>query len=208
MVTEIARNGTPKALLAARDALTGQKTARPKTEAERKLDEILQQLQNSQGNAAREAARWKLDQAKIRLEGLKLAAGSAAAMGDARMAGRVARDIRDAARDISRALADAGGGVTARIVPQPLVDAAQAAAKQNKTSATGNDLATLQDDAAVLLKDFRKIMRRLRLTGMNPDIQTKERAEMGRLFAAADRELVGLRAAVTPRPGRAVDLSA
>ncbi|MFN4309668.1 MAG: hypothetical protein ACK4FK_03665 [Ferrovibrio sp.] len=232
MVAEIAGNAVPRSLLATREALAGLKTPRVKTEAEQKLDEILHELKSSKGKAAQEAARRKLEQIKARLEALKLAAGSAAATGDARLARKVAKEIRDAARELGRALAAAGGSSAASLSGaaaagaasaasaaetkasgEKSLDAAKAAGAQVRAAATGDDLAGLKGETLGLLKELRKIMRKLRETGLHPGIPPKERAEMERMFAEAERELAGLRAvAASPAGGMAlthgVDVSA
>lgn len=226
MVAEIAGNAIPKSLLAAREALAGLKTPRPKTDAEQKLDEILHELKSSKGKAAEEAARRKLERLKVRLEALKLAAGSAAATGDAKLARQVAREIRDAARELGRALAAAGGsaggvGLAAsagnasasaaeakageQVKPEASVAAAPAAAQ-------GSDLAALKSEAMGMLKELKKIMRKLRQTGPHPGIPRKDRIEMDKMFAEAERELAGLQVAAMPgssaAPVHGVDLRA
>jgi hypothetical protein len=118
MVASIPGNGIPKTLLAARDTLSATKSARPKTEAEQKLDDVLTGLKSSSSSLAATMARHKIEQARVRLAGLQLAAGSAAAMGDGRLARSVAKDIRDAAREISRALSGAGAGGAGAIQPK------------------------------------------------------------------------------------------
>lgn len=80
-----------RAYLEAREALESLRQPRKKTDAEQKLDEVLQNLKTSKSEAAREAARRKLEQIKTKLNALKLAAGSAAATGDARLARKVAK---------------------------------------------------------------------------------------------------------------------
>ena len=118
MVASIPGNGIPKSLLAARDTLSATASARPKTDAEQKLDDVLTGLKSSSSSLATTMARHKIEQARVRLAGLQLAAGSAAAMGDARLARSVAKDIRDAAREISRALSGAGAGGAGAIQPK------------------------------------------------------------------------------------------
>lgn len=218
----------PKALLDAREALKALSQPRAKSETEQRLDQILNDLKSSKSKAAKEAARRKLQQLKAKLEALKLAAGSAAATGDARLARRVAKEIRDAARELSRALAAAGeggsGGVTA--VPSagasaPVAgtekaaeggaattgDAQKAAGVQIKGAAESDDLATLKSEAQGLVKELKKIMRKLRETAMHK-LDPKDRQEMDKMFREADRELAGLLAAAAPTPGMTVNLSA
>lgn len=210
MVAATIREGAPKSLTpvpltAARDALARLSTPRKKTGAEQKLDEILRNLQTQKSAAAREAAQRKLERVKAKLEALKLAAGSAAATGDARLARRVAKDIRDAARELGRALADAGsaGG---RAVAAAGVSAGSDQAPQVAKPA-GDDLATLKSEAAGLVKELRKIMRKLRVTALHRQPARKDRAEMEKMFGEADRELMALQAAAAPSPGMRVDLA-
>lgn len=222
MVAVTSTEGIPAPLAAARDALARLSVPRKKTEAERKLDEILRDLHAQKGNAAKEAARRKLERIKARLEALKLAAGSAAATGDARLARRAAKEIRDAARDLSRALADAGGSNAGAVAASAGVavakaesaagsdkgtDAAKAAGAQIRGAAAGDDLATLKSEATGLVKELKKIMRKLRETALHPHLERRDRAEMEKMFAEADRELAGLLAAAAPTPGMAVDLA-
>lgn len=219
----------PKALLDAREALAAMAAPRPKSDAEQRLDQILNDLKSSKSKAAKEAARRKLEQLKAKLEALKLAAGSAAATGDARLARRVAKEIRDAARELGRALAAAGesgsGGVTAVSsagagAPVASADksaaegsaattggAEKAAGTQIKTAGEGDDLATLKSEAQGLVKELKKIMRKLRETAMHK-LDPKDRQEMDKMFREADRELAGLLAAAAPTPGMTVNLSA
>lgn len=209
--------------VAARDALAALSTPRKKTEAEQKLDAILRDLKTTKGKAAQEAARRNLDRIKAKLEALKLAAGSAAATGDAKLARRVAKDIRDAARELSRALADAGsgggnaGGAVAAVAATPTelvvadgkTSSATASSAASATPAAGGgDLASLKADAQGVLKELKKILRKLRETGLHPDLDKKDRAAMERMFAEADRELAGLAAVAASSPGEAVNLVA
>lgn len=218
MVADIPGNAVPRSLLAAREALAGLKTPRRKTEAEQKLDAILHDLSSSKARAAEEAARRKLERLKARLEALKLAAGSAAATGDARLARRVAKDIRDAARELGRALADAGGasgaGTGVAVGAAAAASAAEtkagekAAADQPKAAAAGDGLAGLKAEATAVLKELKKLMRKLRETALHPGIPTRERAEMEKMFADAERELSALQSSAAAGPGAAVDLVA
>lgn len=230
MVAEIAGNAVPKSLLAAREALASLKAPRVKTEAEQKLDEILRDLKSTKSKAAEEAARRKLERLKARLEALKLAAGSAAATGDARLARKVAKEIRDIARELGRALAAAGGsgGGAALAASAGSVSVAAtetkageqinktapppAAPSAAETQGQGNDLATLKSEAMGMLKELKKIMRKLRATGLHPNIPAKDRVEMDKMFAEAEREMAGLQAAAMPgldaAPAHGVDLRA
>lgn len=216
------REGAPAPLTAARDALARLSVPRKKTDAERKLDEILRDLDTQKSNAAKEAARRKLERIKARLEALKLAAGSAAATGDARLARRVAKEIRDAARELGRALADAGasgsgaaaasaGAAAAKAEAAAGSDqapgAAKAAGEQIRGNAAGDDLASLKGEAIGLVKELKKIMRKLRETALHPYPDRRDRAEMEKMFAEADRELAGLLAAAAPSSGMTVNLS-
>ena len=67
-------------------------SARSKTAAGQKLDAALDSLKAGNGVAATNQAKRQMDQARVKLAGLMLAAGSAAAMGNGRMARNVADD--------------------------------------------------------------------------------------------------------------------
>ncbi|MEK9968584.1 MAG: hypothetical protein VW600_05580 [Ferrovibrio sp.] len=220
------KGATNRAFLDARDALEALRAPRQKSEAERRLDDVLQNLKSSKSEAAKEAARRKIEQLKAKLQALKLAAGSAAATGDAKLARKVAKEIRDAARALGKALNEAGGGGAAPAAATGVGSAEQAAQKnaqpdgkvektaadrageQMKALATGNDLANLKAEASALLKELKKIMRKLRETSFHPGLDKKDRTEMEKMFAEAERELSGLQAASQPAPGSAVDVSA
>lgn len=216
MVAEIARDaaraetGVPiRALLDARDALEALRVPRQKTDAERKLDDILQNLKAEKTDAAREAARRKIAQIKAKLQALKLAAGSAAATGDAKLARKVAKDIRDAARELGKALNEAGSGNgMAPAIAGNTADSGKAATQQKQALAAGNDLAALKGEAADLTQELKKIMRRLRQTGLHPGLNRKDRGEMDRMVGETERALSGLQAAAAPAMGGAVDITA
>lgn len=130
---------------AALDALALLSRKREKTEAEQKLDSILTDMRSSKSRAAKEAARRKLQQIKAKLEALKLAAGSAAASGNARLAAKVARDIRDAARELSKALAAAGeGGGGGGVMAVPATPPAPAPAPKAEAGAAGTEVAPVE----------------------------------------------------------------
>ncbi|MBS4047826.1 MAG: hypothetical protein KG075_15885 [Alphaproteobacteria bacterium] len=197
-----------------RDALELLRQPRKRTDAERKLDEVLQNLKTRKSEAAQEAARRKLEQIKTKLNALKLAAGSAAATGDARLARKVAKEIRDAARELGKALSEAGGGSgIAMVAAGNATKAGQAAAptdlEQKTASAqSSGDLASLKSEAAGLLKELKKITRKLHETALHPGIAKKDRAEMERMLAEAERAFGGVQAAALPSAGGVVDLSA
>ncbi|WP_374631870.1 hypothetical protein [Ferrovibrio sp.] len=109
MVTNIATGGNPH-LPAMQTALEKLRKPREKTEAETKLDEVLSAMKRSAENGGAEAARQKLERIKAKLKMLELAAGSAAASGDAKAARAVARQIQQAAKEMADALRGAGGG--------------------------------------------------------------------------------------------------
>lgn len=211
-----------RAFLDARDRLDAMRQPRKKTDAERKLDEVLQDLKSRKSEAAKDAARRKIEQIKAKLNALKLAAGSAAATGDAKMARKVAREIRDAARDLGKALHEAGGGGAPLAATGDATRAEPAAAQrtevektgsdqareQLKALASGNDLANLKNEATDLLRDLKKIMRKLRETALHAAMVRKDRVEMEKMLAEAERELSGLQAAALPLPGGAINLSA
>lgn len=220
MVAELARDemsAQNRAFLDARDALAALRKPRQKTDAEQKLDGILQNLKSKKSDAAREAARRKIEQLKARLQALKLAAGSAAATGDPKLARKVAQDIRDAVRQLSKALGEAGssgGGVpvvatggTPVVAESGKDGAADQAAAQIKAATGGDDLASLKSEAAGLAKELKKIMRKLRETAFHPGLDKKDRVEMEKMFAEAEREISGLEAASAPGLGGALDVS-
>lgn len=109
MVDSIAAGGS-RHLPAMQQALEGLRRPRQKTEAETKLDEILASMKRNAKSGGAEAARQKLERIKAKLKMLQLAAGSAAASGDAKAARAVARQIKEAAKELSDALRGAGGG--------------------------------------------------------------------------------------------------
>jgi chromosome segregation ATPase len=204
-----------RAFLDARDALESLRQPRKKTEAERRLDEVLHNLKTKKSDAAREAARRKIEQIKTKLNALKLAAGSATATGDAKLARKAAKEIRDAARELGKALNEAGGsGGTAPVVngnsdaraEQVAMEKAQV--ERAQALANGNDLAGLKSEAAGLVTELKKIMRKLRETAFHPEVVRKDRAAMEKMLTETERELSGLQAAALPSPGGAVDLSA
>lgn len=99
----------------------------------------------------------------------------------------------------------------AMVAPGGTMKAEQAAAgpgEQIESLAAGNDLASLKSETAGLLKDLKKVMRKLRETALHPGIEKKERAEMESMLAEAERAFGGLQAAVLPAAGGAIDLSA
>ncbi len=222
MVTGIApgaaRQSMPaqnRAFLDARDALESLRQPRKKTEAERRLDEVLQTLKTKKSEAAREAARRKIEQIKTKLNALKLAAGSAAATGDAKLARKVAKDIRDAARELGKALNEAGGSGSAAPVVNGNSDARaeqmameKARVERAQALANGNDIASLKSEAAGVATELKKIMRKLRETAFHPAVVKKDRAAMEKMLTESERELSGLQAAALPSRGGAVDLSA
>jgi hypothetical protein len=217
MVAEIARDSARaemsaqnRAFLEARDALVALRAPRQKTDAERKLDEILQNLKAEKTDAAREAARRKIAQLKARLQALKLAAGSAAATGDAKLARKVAKDIRDAARELGKALNEAGSGTATPAIAGntgSAADSEKAAAQQKQALAASNDLAALKGEAAELAKELKKIMRKLRETALHPGLNRKDRGEMDHTVSEAERALSGLQAAAAPGTGGMVDIT-
>jgi hypothetical protein len=108
-------SSSPSALPASPAALS----ARPKTTTEQNLDAVLTSLKGGSGVAATNQAKRQIDQARVKLAGLMLAAGSAAAMGNGRMARNVADDIRTIARDLSRTLSGSGGTAKGITPPKP-----------------------------------------------------------------------------------------
>lgn len=198
---------SPSTLPLGSTAATEKAAVRPKSQAEQTLDEVLTGLKGSGGTMATEMARSRLNQTRVKLAGLQLAAGSAAAMGDGRMARNVAQDIRDAARELNRLFSGSGatGGVKPPI-PQPLApdaskaepqSAAQSAAAQIKammgygsTSQIADaDLAGLKGEAAEITGALKKVMKRLMLTGQNPLVDPADRSGMQQMFGAASGEI-------------------
>lgn len=205
-----------RAFLDARDALAALRKPRQKTEAEQKLDEVLQNLKSKKSDAAKEAARRKMEQLKAKLQALKLAAGSAAATGDPKLARKVAQDIRDAVRQLSKAMSEAGAGSgsapvaaagSTPVAADSEKSASDQAGQQMKAMASGDDLASLKSEAASLAKELKKIMRKLRETSLHPGLDKKDHIEMEKMFSEAEREISGLEAASAPGMGAAVDVS-
>lgn len=203
-------SSTPQSTLPLRSTAAADKAAvRPKSQAEQTLDEMLTSLKGSGGTMATEMARSKITQTRVKLAGLQLAAGSAAAMGDGRMARSVAQDIRDAARELNRLFSS---GSTAGVKPQALTQtetptepqsAAQSAAAQIKAmmgyGATAPladaDLAGLKGEVAEVAGALQKVMKRLMLTGNNPLVDPAQRGAMQQMFGSAAGEIDRLRAA-------------
>jgi len=228
MVSDIAGNGVSIAQFTLRDTSVLAKAAvRPQSQAEQTLGEVLTSLKGSGSSLAASMARSKIDQTRIRLAGLQLAAGSAAAMGDGRLARGVAQDIRDAARDLNR-LFSGNGASTAGVqppVPKPLIPgtteseapltAAQSAARQIRaTLGYGSagaiadaDLGALKTDAAEITGALNKVMKRLQLTGMNPLLASADRGAMQTMLGAATGELSKLQT-LTSGAGAKVNLKA
>jgi hypothetical protein len=187
-----------------RDATAADKAAvRPKSQAEQTLDKVLSDMKGSSGTLAVEMARSRINQTRVRLAGLQLAAGSAAAMGDGRMARSVAQDIRDAARDLNRLFSGSGAS---GVKPQALMQteaptepqtAAQSAAAQIKAMmgygaaapAADAGLDALKPEAAEVTGALKKVMKRLMLTGMNPLLEPADRGAMQQMFGAASSEI-------------------
>lgn len=117
-------------LAAKRAALEKLRAPRERSEAENRLDQLLQSMKNAGQADKLEAARRKLEQLKARVKALELAAASAAARGDARAAKAIAREIKQLARDMAGALRDAGqgggagGGQVGQVAPAQQADAA------------------------------------------------------------------------------------
>lgn len=129
MVTNIA-SGSSSHLLAQHTALERLRKPREKTEAETKLDEVLSAMKND----GAEAARQKLERIKAKLKMLQLAAGSAAASGDAKAARSVARQIQEAARELSDALRAAGGNGGGAGIAIPMTPTADANASAQQAA--------------------------------------------------------------------------
>lgn len=109
MVGSIA-SGSRMQLPVLQQALDKLRKPREKTEAETKLDEIITSMKRHARDGGAEAARQKLERIKAKLKMLEMAAASAAASGDAKAARAVARQIKEAAKEMSDALRAAGGG--------------------------------------------------------------------------------------------------
>jgi hypothetical protein len=216
-------------------------SARSKTAAGQKLDAALDSLKAGNGVAATNQAKRQMDQARVKLAGLMLAAGSAAAMGNGRMARNVADDIRTIARDLSRTLSASGSTGSSVTPPKPEaltlnappvtdaskpLSAAQSAAAQIRAelgfgpagskgagnTGAGNipaaDLATLKTEAGTLMDALKKVMKKVQFAGMNPMLETRDRATMQSMFGDANRELANLKKALAPSAGAKVNLSA
>lgn len=113
---------------------------------QQKSKDLLAQLEQA-GKAMigdrKAAAQQKLDQARAKLQMLRMFGGDPKAM--ARQARQIAQEIREAARDYGAALKAEGGGVAA--TPQvPATPAAPAAPSEGDAAANGADPATASDD--------------------------------------------------------------
>lgn len=199
---------SPALALRSTTAAADKAAVRPRSQAEQTLDEMLTSLKGSGGTLATEMARSKITQTRVKLAGLQLAAGSAAAMGDGRLARNVAQDIRDAARELNRLFSGNGttGSVIGGVKPQALTQdaakaepqsAAQTANAQIKammgygatTQIADADLAGLKGEAAEVTGALKKVMKRLMLTGQNPLVDPADRSAMQQMFGAASSEI-------------------
>lgn len=97
-------------LAASQAAVEKMRQPRQRSEAENKLEEVLQAMKSASKSSKLEAARRKLEQVKARVKALQMAAASAAARGDAKAAKALAREVKQLARDMATALRDAGQG--------------------------------------------------------------------------------------------------
>ncbi|MEK9968585.1 MAG: hypothetical protein VW600_05585 [Ferrovibrio sp.] len=199
--------------------------ARVKTVAEQKLDAVLASLKASSGVSGADQARRQIGQARVKLAGLMLAAGSAAAMGNGRMAKNVADDIRSIARDLGRTFTNAA---SKPVIPKALADAAaqadapqtaaQSAATQIKASLgygpnsaaaiPAGDLDQLKADAGEVVDALRKVMKKLQFAGMNPLLDNRDRISMQSMFGDANRELASLQKALKPGAGDKLNFTA
>jgi hypothetical protein len=126
----------------AQAALAKLRQPRQPTEAESKLDEILQSLKQSAKSGKSDAARRKLEQIKARIKALQMAAVAAGAAGDPKAAKNLARDVKQLARDLANAIRDAGQshGAVGLVVPS-VANLAAGAKPQALAEALGGTLA-------------------------------------------------------------------
>gem|GEM_PF-5824881 len=115
---------------------------RQPTEAESKLDQILQSLKQSNQSGRSDAAQRKLEQIKSRIKGLQMSAFAAGVAGDPRAAKSLARDVKQLARDLAGAIRDAGQslGAVGLVVPS-VANLAAGAKPQALALAVGGTLA-------------------------------------------------------------------
>lgn len=116
-------------LAANQAALEKLRQPRQRSEAENKLEDVLQAMKSASKSSKLEAARRKLEQIKARVKALEMAAASAAARGDAKAAKALAREVKQLARDMAGALREAGqgggaGGQVGQVAPMVQADAA------------------------------------------------------------------------------------
>jgi len=199
--------------------------ARVKTAAEQKLDAVLSSLKGSSGVSGADQARRQIGRVRVKLAGLMLAAGSAAAMGNGRMAKTVADDIRSIARDLGRTFSSAA---SKPVIPRALAgaaaqaeaprSAAQSAAAQIKAAlgyGTGStaaipagDLDQLKTEAGEVVDALRKVMKKVQFAGMNPLLDNRDRTAMQSMFGDANRELASLQKALKPGAGDKLNFTA
>jgi hypothetical protein len=200
--------------------------ARAKTTAEQKLDEVLTSLKGSSGVSGADQARRQIGQARVKLAGLMLAAGSAAAMGNGRMAKNVADDIRSIASDLGRTFSSAA---SKPVIPRALADAAapieaapqsaaQSAAVQiraalgygagGSAAIPAGDLDQLKSETRDVVDALRKVMKKVQFAAMNPLLDNRDRTAMQSMFGAASRELASLQKALKPGAGDKLNFTA
>ncbi len=123
-------------------ALAKLRQPRQPTEAENKLDQILQSLKQSAQSGKSDAARRKLEQIKARIKSLQMGAFAAGAAGDPKAAKGLARDVKQLARDLANAIRDAGQshGAVGLVVPS-VANLAGGAKAQPLAEAVGGTLA-------------------------------------------------------------------
>ncbi|WP_430396492.1 hypothetical protein [Ferrovibrio sp.] len=139
-------------LAAGKAALEKLHQPRAHTEAETKLEEVLQAMKRASKSSKLDAARRKLEQLKARLKALEMAAASAAARGDAKAAKAIANEVKQLARDLAGALREAGQGSGAIAMAQQPKDTEKLdPAAKTGTLAEGRPEAAA-DQAAAMIK--------------------------------------------------------
>ncbi len=166
-------------LAAGRAALEKLRQPRERSEAETKLEEVLQAMKRASKSSKLDAARRKLEQLKARLKALEMAAASAAARGDAKAAKAIAREVKQLARDLAGALREAGQGggtVGGGVVAAPQV------AKENDNKDTAEKAGTLAEGRPETAADQAGAMIKAALNEAagDPSMQTAKEAQAER----------------------------
>ncbi|MBP7670623.1 MAG: hypothetical protein KA106_05095 [Ferrovibrio sp.] len=161
-------------LAAGKAALEKLRQPRARSEAETKLEEVLQAMKRASKSSKLDAARRKLEQLKARLKALEMAAASAAARGDAKAAKAIANEVKQLARDLAGALREAGQGSGAIAMAQQPKDTEKLdpAAKTGTLAEGRPEMAA--DQAAAMIKQT------LNAAASDPALQDAKEAQAER----------------------------